>query len=140
MAKKKSVNELYWESKKIDQIRREYEKYLAREEKDSDPDVRLVAACLLTELDDYSGVRELEAALAEFAKGELARVPYWSDHLIAALERLTGENLGSIPMSPFLHSSTARAANAEQQMELLLSRWWEWWQRCRRVRISILIV
>ncbi len=39
MGKKKSVNDLYWESKKEDQIRREYEKYLAREKRESDPDV-----------------------------------------------------------------------------------------------------
>jgi len=37
MGKKKSVNDLYWESKKEDQIRREYEKYLAREKRESDP-------------------------------------------------------------------------------------------------------
>jgi len=70
---------------------------------DANAEVRLHAACFLTEYQDASGLAEMLRVL------ERLRVPepnYYEAYMLwASLERITGRSMGEIPMIPALSSS-----------------------------------
>ena len=90
---------------------------------------RFLAACLLTEFQDASGLPELKAALHRLrSTGPGDEVLYWShaEMLLASLERITGKSFGEVPLNPGLCS--ADRGESERYRELLdaWAAWWDW--------------
>jgi len=75
MAKKKTPNELYWDMKKKEQIREQYNRYLKEEGRENDPhSAHLFAMRKIGGGHDYMGMKERDLIL--FLAGEL---PYMYD-------------------------------------------------------------
>ena len=99
---------------------------------DKSENVRLYAACFLTEYQDASGLPEMRTALLRFRKGDLEpKVAFEQclqvEMLLASLERITGKSFGEIPFNPML-SSSSRGEEAKRYAELLgvWEAWWNW--------------
>jgi hypothetical protein len=86
-----------------------------------------MAACLLTEYQDTSGLAEMKGALARFREKPKADRPFEVERLLASFQRLTGKSFGDIPMNPTLASDTRRAAASEKRYRELLDAWAAWW-------------
>ncbi len=99
--------------------------------KDSDENVRLAAACLLTEFNDNRGLPELKAALARqraaIAKSDPKRFMN-AGRLIASFDRITGKSFGVVPMNPMLSSDSRQAVKLEAEHDRLIEVWAQWWE------------
>jgi len=98
--------------------------------KDSSEDVRLYAACFLTEYQDASGLPEMRAALARFQQTDPnMNTDFYleAEHLLASFERITGKSFGPIPMNPLLSSDTREIPKLEASYHTLLTTWAQWW-------------
>jgi HEAT repeat protein len=107
----------------------------------SDPEGedRFLAACLLTEFGDPSGLPVLLAKLerlVEAGAGSGAdrksppdfRFHHDALHLLHAFERITGESMGEIPGHPCLYSHLGAMAAAEARIPALLDEWKARWE------------
>lgn len=75
MSKKKTPDELYWDEKKREQIRLEYNNYLSVEGKDNNPHMaQIFATKMIAGGHDYMGMKERDLIL--LLAGEL---PYMYD-------------------------------------------------------------
>lgn len=93
---------------------------------DASADVRLAAACVLTEFGDHSGFGELKkAALALQASGDTASL-WGMENLVPALERASGQTFGAVPMNPMLSSSTITSAKLQADRRALIDKMAEW--------------
>ena len=97
--------------------------------KDDTDAVRLLAACLLTEYEDSSGLAEMKRALTRFREKPKAARPFEVERLLASFQRLTGKSFGDIPLyrSPELASDGRTAAATEKKFRELLDAWAAWW-------------
>jgi hypothetical protein len=99
--------------------------------KDGDANVRFIAATLLSEFDDASGMGELKAELARLREGrgkdQMGMRFLHTGRLIASFERLTGKSFGKAPMNPMLMSDLRKAAQSEAEHDRLLDAWAAWW-------------
>lgn len=95
--------------------------------KDDSDQVRLTAACLLTEFQDASGLDVMKRALARFREKPDAAGPFEVERLLASFQRLTGKSFGKIPMNPILASDSRVAAASEKRYRELLDAWATWW-------------
>lgn len=99
--------------------------------KDGDENVRLAAACLLTEFNDNRGLPELKAALARqrlaIAKNDPMRFNN-AGRLVASLDRITGKSFGVVPMNPMLSSDSRQAVKFEAEYDRLIEAWSQWWE------------
>jgi hypothetical protein len=103
---------------------------LRRHLSDPDPGIRFRCACLLAEFGDDSGLPELRIALDRLAEkhGETGTIDsIVAEHLFVSLERVTGANLGTVPMNPLLASSFGRMEQLSEEYEALLLAWVDWW-------------
>jgi hypothetical protein len=91
------------------------------------PQVRLKAACLLTEFNDTSGLDELKSALRRLHDegGQLVHLDLGM--LLASLERITGKSFGPLPPNPMILSDTRQIEKAEREYERQLDAWLAWW-------------
>jgi HEAT repeat protein len=108
-----------------------------------DPDgrVRFLAACLLSEFGDDTGLPLLREALDKLVAGDAAVEPGERDHLgyptrymaaqhlLASFQRLTGESLGDLPAVPMVLSSLAGAEESARAYDELLIAWQQWWKQ-----------
>jgi len=96
--------------------------------KDDNLNVRLHAACFLTEFADASGLPELRRAIDRFRPVDGANLDLLlhAEMLLASLERITGKSFGPIPMDPGLMSNLDQAAAARQQYKFLLDAYAQW--------------
>jgi hypothetical protein len=95
---------------------------------DPSREVRLAAACFLTESGDASGLPELSLALARLqTTGPEQDVRYYSEAemILASLQRITGKSLGEIPMNPDLSSNTQQSEALRAQYRKLVAAWSE---------------
>jgi hypothetical protein len=94
---------------------------------DASREVRLHAACFLTEFQDPSGVPELTRGLERLRNSDPKkdfRFYFEAESILAGLERITSKSFGEIPMNPGLFSLTTGARNAEAQYAKLVGDWW----------------
>ncbi len=94
--------------------------------RDPSAEVRLRAACLLTEFQDAAGLPELIGALERLktAKPETDVPRYFeAEMLLASLERITRRTEGEIPMNPDLSSDTREAEALRARYETLIRAW-----------------
>lgn len=95
---------------------------------DPDPRTALLAAALLAEFDDPAALGKLKESIIEISKSRFD-VSRFTDaaQVIAGLERLTGQSLGSIPMAPGLSSgSQVEKIRLEVTFNELINKWAEW--------------
>jgi HEAT repeat protein len=98
--------------------------------RDPDPEYRFIAACLLTEFDDASGLPELRNALTRLRDPSQKHDPrYYAEaqHLAASFQRITGQDMGEIPGLPMVHSSITASREAEVRLDELMELWDGWW-------------
>jgi hypothetical protein len=103
---------------------------LRRRLDDSSQRVRLVAACLLTEYADASGLPVMRKALERLRKAKANEDIsfYWdAEMLLASFERITGKGFGEIAMNPTYSSDSRQVPRIEQQYQSLLEAWAKWW-------------
>lgn len=95
--------------------------------KDKNERVRFNAACLLTEFKDASGLDEMKKALVRF-RGKPKEVRPWeAERLLDAFERITGKNLGKLPVNPQAAPNGEVAAASEKRYVELYDVWTAWW-------------
>lgn len=95
--------------------------------KDKSQEVRLMAACLLTEFQDAAGLEELKAATRRYRDQPKSAGYFEIEMLLASLERITGKSFGEIPMSQMLFSDGRAAGSARKREQHLLNSWIAWW-------------
>jgi hypothetical protein len=108
----------------LDEIRRHLD--------DPDDRVRLLAACLLTESGDESGLPILGAALQRIAREDVDHrtvTIFDIEQVLASLARITPDNPGPPPMNPLLASSMGRAEELRNEMNDLVDAWAVWWEK-----------
>lgn len=97
---------------------------------DTDFDVRILAACLLTEYNDASGLTVMREALSRLRKQvpNMIEFTYWYnvERLLYSLERITGKSFGEIPMNPII--SSQMPGKGEKEYMALLDAWIAWWE------------
>jgi hypothetical protein len=95
---------------------------------DPSPQVRLQAACLLTEFDNAAGLPEMKRRLGQLG-AESDEFLYYRDAgmLLASFERITGKSFGPVPINPGLSSDTREAERMKQRYHELLDTWSAWW-------------
>ncbi len=107
---------------------------LRKKLKDPSERVRSLAACLLTEYQDATGLPEMRNALDRLGSINLPLaldMLYYNEaeRLLASFERITGKSFGRIPLNPSLSSDTRRIQkqNIKKRYNTLLDTWAEWW-------------
>lgn len=100
--------------------------------KDKSENVRLYAACFLTEYQDSSGLYEMKSALTRLCKTDPESPDGFefygqAERLLASFERITGKSFGRIPMNPYLSSDTRQIPKIEKTYNILLQNWAQWW-------------
>jgi HEAT repeat protein len=96
--------------------------------KDDSEQVRLSAACLLTEFQDAAGLPEMKKALKRLRERPKITDAWDTERLLASFERITGKSFGEIPMNPSIISDSNAAAAATQRYRELLDTWAAWWE------------
>jgi hypothetical protein len=96
--------------------------------KDPSAKVRLVAACLLTEFQDASGLLEMRAALKRLQKSTDDLRYFDAERVLSSLQRITGKSFGDVPFNPLLSSDSRVAESARQRYQELLDAWVAWWE------------
>jgi HEAT repeat protein len=108
---------------------------LASRLNDSSPKVRLDAACLLTEFSNAAGLPELKTTLRRLRNLDPDKLDpdtgamyyFEADHVLAALERITGKSFGSSPGNPLFSSDSRAVPAAKPQYQRLIENWVAWW-------------
>jgi HEAT repeat protein len=95
--------------------------------KDKSQRVRFNAACLLTEFKDASGLDEMKKTLARFRANPKDAEQWEAERLLDAFERITGKNLGKLPVNPAAAPNGEIAAAAEKRYVELYEVWTDWW-------------
>lgn len=102
--------------------------------KDPSEEVRLYAACFLTEYQDASGLTEMLVALERLRRMDPDQDLEYEfefytqvERLLASFERLTGKSFGEVPMNPTLSSSLQQIEQLKQRHQTLLVTWAQWW-------------
>src|SRR5207249_4756520 len=97
---------------------------IRRHLKDTSAQIRLHAACLLTEFQDTSGLKEMKQALARWHSEDLEQAGlefYFNiDLVIASLERITGKSFGKPPLMPLASSDSGAIQAAAPKYRALL--------------------
>ena len=95
---------------------------------DPSREVRLAAACFLTEFGDASGLPEMTQALERLQTADPEQDSrYYSEAemILASLQRITGKSLGEIPMNPGLSSNIQETGVLRERYRTLVSAWSE---------------
>jgi len=95
---------------------------------DPSREVRLAAACFLTEFGDASGLPEMTHALERLQTTDPEQDSrYYSEAemILASLQRITGKSLGEIPMNPGLSSNIQETGVLRERYRTLVSAWSE---------------
>ncbi len=105
---------------------------LRKKLKDPSVLVRSLAACLLTEYQDATGLPEMRNALDRLRSINtplaLDMLYYHeAERLLSSFERIIGKSFGRIPLNPILCSDTRQIQNIKKQYNILLDTWAEWW-------------
>ena len=105
---------------------------LRKKLKDPSELVRSLAACLLTEYQDATGLPEMRNALDRLRSINLPLaldILYYdeAERLLSSFERITGKSFGPIPLNPGLRSDTRQIPNIRKRYKALLDTWAEWW-------------
>jgi len=105
----------------VDELRRRLD--------DPSDQVRLHAACFLTEYHDATGLPEMRKALDRLREGKRDDFRRYGDSglLLSSFERITGKSFGPLPLNPLLHSIIEKGQEAEATYERLIETWAAWW-------------
>ena len=92
--------------------------------RDPETETCFVAACLLTEFNDFTGLPELKRELARLQTQKRSVLTFLkAESLFAALERSTGKHFGKLPGNPIACSNPDQAAAIEKRTYELLDAW-----------------
>jgi hypothetical protein len=96
--------------------------------KDPSWDVRLYAACFLTEYDDATGLAEMCKAASQPPKTSPIDFAGYVmvEQILASFERITRKSFGEIPMNPILSSDSNANADASKRYKELFHEWEVW--------------
>jgi HEAT repeat protein len=95
---------------------------------DKNEKLRCLAACLLTEFHDASGLELLKKSLLRLKTSNSDIDLLEVERVLASMQRISGKSFGPIPMNPELSSDSRTALAAKAQYHKLLDAWVAWWE------------